>query len=212
MGNGVGQRAAEVAELEPDRPRSARRARKPHSEQGGGLDGSLAEPNQPASRVAGRDEPIQDSLPGNGQRAAVGRERMHTTQDPESNGLGLGSTPASDRMAGAAVARGSVATPQLRPAVHFDSETGQASSSWTKLFGFLPVRRKSGKGRQEPSLQLHAPGAREPASSNARSPVSNVTSGRDSSVGSGPSWAGRETISARAVLGIDPRQIPSFRK
>ncbi|MYE18709.1 MAG: cell division protein FtsZ [Rhodospirillales bacterium] len=212
MGNGVGQRAAEVAELEPDRPRSARRARKPHSEQGGGLDGSLAEPNQPAPRVAGRDEPIQDSLPGNGQRAAVGRERMHTTQDPESNGLGLGSTPASDRMAGATVARGSVATPQLRPAVHFDSETGQASSSWTKLFGFLPVRRKSGKGRQEPSLQLHAPGAREPASSNARSPVSNVTSGRDSSVGSGPSWAGRETVSARAVLGIDPRQIPSFRK
>ncbi len=210
MGNGAGHRAAEVAELE--RPSSARRARTPHSEQGGGLGGSLAQSIRPAPRVVDRDDPIQDSLPGDERHAAVGRERMRATQGPESNGLGLGSTPAPDRMAGAAVARGSVATPQLRPAVHFDSETGQASSSWTKLFGFLPVRRKSGKGRQEPSLQLHAPGVRETASSNARSAVSDVPSGRDSSVGSGPSWAGRETVSARAVLGIDPRQIPSFRK
>lgn len=212
LGNGTGHRAAELAELEPERPRSVHRARKPRSEQGGRQGGSLAEPTRPAPRVVDRDDRIQDSRPGDEQRAAVGRERMRTKQDPGSNGLGLGSTPAPDRMAGAAVARGSVATPQLRPAVHFDSETGQASSSWTKLFGFLPVRRKSGKGRQEPSLQLHAPGVRETASNNARSAVSNVTSGRDSSVGSGPTWAGRETASARAVLGIDPRQIPSFRK
>ena len=210
MGNGAGHRTAGVAELEP--PRSARGARNSHRERGSGLGGSLAEPIRPAPRVDDQDDPIQDSLPGDEQRAAVGRERVRTRQDPESNGLGLGSTPAPDRMAGAAVARGSVETPQLRPAVHFDSETGQASSSWTKLFSFLPVRRKSGKGRQEPSLQLHAPGVRETASSNARSAVSNVTSGRDASVGSGPSWGGRETVSARAVLGIDPRQIPSFRK
>ena len=212
MENGADHRPAQVAELEPKRPMSAPRSGDSQRELGGGLGGSLAEPVRPAPRVVDRDDPVQDSLPGDGQRAAVGRERMRTAQDRETNGLGLGSTPASDRMAGAAVARGSVATPQLRPAVHVDSQTGQMSSSWTKLFGLLPVRRKSGKGRQEPSLQLHSPGVRESASGTARSSVSNVTSGRDSSVGSGTAWAGGETVSARAVLGIDPRQIPSFRK
>ena len=212
MGNGAGRRAAPVAELEPERPMSTHRARNLQSELGSGPGGSSAEPIRPAPRVVDRDDPIQDPLPGDLRRAAVGRERMRTARDPETNGLGLGSTPAPDRMAGAAVARGSVATPQLRPAVHVDSETGQASSSWARLFGLLPVRRKSGKGRQEPSLQLHSPGVRESASGNARSSVSNVTSGRDSSVGSGAAWTGGETVSARAVLGIDPRQIPSFRK
>ncbi|MCY3703002.1 MAG: cell division protein FtsZ [Rhodospirillales bacterium] len=211
MGNGAGRRAVPAAELGPVRPMSAHRARKPQSELGGGLGGSSAEPIRPTPRVVDRDGLLQDPLPGDLRRAAVGRERTRTARDSETNGLGLGSTPAPDRMAGAAVARGSVATPQLRPAVHVDSETGQASS-WTKLFGLLPVRRKSGKGRQEPSLQLHSPGVREAASGNARSSVSDVTSGRDSSVSSGAAWTGGKTVSARAVLGIDPRQIPSFRK
>ena len=212
MGNGADHRPAHVAELRPERPASARRSGNSQSELGGGPGGSVPESIRPAPRVVDRDGPMQDSLPGDGERAAVGRERMRAAQDPETNGLGLGSSPAPDRMAGAAVARGSVATPQLRPAVHVDSGTGQASSSWTKLFGLLPVRRKSGKDRQEPSLQLHSPGVRESASGTARSSVSNVTSGRDSSVGSGTAWAGGETVGARAVLGIDPRQIPSFRK
>ncbi len=212
MENDADHRPAHTADLEPKRPMSAPRSGNPQRELGGGLGGSQAEPVRPAPRVVDRDDPVQDSLPRDGRRAAVGRERMRAAQDPETNGLGLGSTPAPDRMAGAAVARGSVAAPQLRPAVHVDSGTGQMSSSWTKLFGLLPVRRKSGKGRQEPSLQLHSPGVRESASGTARSSVSNVTSGRDSSVGSGAAWTGGETVSARAVLGIDPRQIPSFRK
>ena len=112
----------------------------------------------------------------------------------------------------AAVAPGAEATQFLRRAVHVESGAREGASSWTKLFGFLPLRRKAGRDRREPSLQLHAPAAAATDTGGARPSVSGIASRRDPGMDSGPAWAGGETVSARAVLGIDPRQIPSFRK
>ncbi len=104
-----------------------------------------------------------------------------------------------------------------RPAVHTTSEEDRRSGSWAnKLFGLVPGRRKSGQDRREPSFQFTPPHAgrgqgkapsldRQPARGLAGGPALDATSG-------GAAWRGTEPASARAVLGIDPRQIPSFRK
>jgi cell division protein FtsZ len=208
-GNGAGHAAVEAARAAVEQPTSADR----RVADGGHAhmpDGSRTEAGHHVLRAADREAPVQDSRPRGATSGSSARGTSGPDPDPAGYRAGLDGTGASGPVAGAAVARGAVTPRHLRPAVHFGSEASGGATSWTKLFGFLSARRKAGNDRREPSLQSQAPAATAKETGNARPSASGLIAGRDQGVDSGPAWAGGET--ARAVLGIDPRQIPSFRK
>ncbi len=209
-GNGVGHTAVKAVRAKAGQRMSDHRPRGADGGPAGTPDGSRAEAGHHVLRTVEREEPVREPRPRGAARSAGARRPGDPDSVPAGYRPGLDGTGESGPVAGAAVARDAVAPRHLRPAVYFDSETSGRAASWTKLFGFLPVRRKAGTDRREPSLQSQASGAAATETGNGRPSGSGLVAGRDQGVNSGPTWAGGET--ARAVLGIDPRQIPSFRK
>ncbi len=209
-GNGVGHTAVKAVRATAEMRMSDDRPRGADSGPADTRDGSRAEARHHALRAAEQEETVRESRPRGAARGAGARKPGGP--DPVSAGYrsGLDGTGESGVVAVAAVARDAVTPRHLRPAVYFDSEASGRAAPWTKLFGFLPVRRKAGTDRREPSLQSQGSGAAATETGNGRPSGPGLVAGRDQGVDSGPTWAGGET--ARAVLGIDPRQIPSFRK
>lgn len=102
--------------------------------------GSRTEPSRPALRSTASDVRVPESQPDGKGKGISARRRNGAGSNTARQELGSDGTTESSPAAGAAVARDVVATPHLRPAVYFDSRTGGGKSSWTKLFGFFPVR------------------------------------------------------------------------
>ena len=211
-GSGADRGAVEAVPTGAERRMSDDRVPGAEDEPNGVLEELRADRGRPVLRAVDSAGLARDSRSGAEERETDTRGRSGTVRSPVKREPRLGSMPASDRMAGATVARDTASTLHLRPAVDVGSRSGGGASSWTKLLGFLPVRRKSGKDRREPSLQLHGSGVNATESGSGRRSTSGLAAGRDQGVEAGPTWAGGEAVSARAVLGIDPRQIPSFRK
>lgn len=209
-GNGVGHAAVKAVRATAELQMSYDRPQGADAVPADPLDGSPTQAPHHVPRAVDRQEPVRESRPRGEARGAGSRRTSGPAPDPVAYRSDLDGTGNSDRAAGAAVARSAAPPRHLRPAVYFDSEARGGAASWTKLFGFLPVRRKAGNDRREPSVQSQAPSAAAAETNNARPSGSGLAARRDQGVDSGPAWAGGET--ARAVLGIDPRQIPSFRK
>lgn len=178
--------------------------------------GLTSESSEDASTVrtepTGRDAPTRPHLAGD----VVSR---WTADSPEDLRVGAatamrkepnGSSNATAPEGAQPTDSGNIA--QLRPAVHVGSKGSGQSAGWKNFFGLMPGRRKSENDRLEPSLEFATLGAAGPGTEREHRSVSDLSAPQSDHMDRDRSWASAEPVSARAVLGVDPRQIPSFRK
>ena len=138
---------------------------------------------------------------GSASRDAGGRASYAVGTGPELEGAA-----SPDRAPGAGAPPDAVAAGELRPAVQLNAGNRKRSSSRPRWFRLFPGRRKAAEDRREPSLQPQMPSSG--SAEDAPSTVAGLVRGPGPEEG----WGDGEPVSARAVLGIDPRQIPSFRR
>ncbi len=175
-----------------------------------------AGPRDPAGR--NRDDYGRTAVGASGaERFVTGEHQAETDLRDRSSPRPLaaraetepGLAPSPDRSP-EAMPDGTAATVTLRPAVQLNGGGKFRSLSWGKVFRLISGRKKLDAGRREPLLQSPVPTA-NPMGKGDR-PVPATGFGRGSGQGPEAAWGSGEPVSARAVLGIDPQQIPSFRK
>ena len=200
-GSGADRGAVEAVPTGAERRMSDDRVPGAEDEPNGVLEELRADRGRPVLRAVDSAGLARDSRSGAEERETDTRGRSGTVRSPVKREPRLGSMPASDRMAGATVARDTASTLHLRPAVDVGSRSGGGASSWTKLLGFLPGSPEVRQGPPRTLLQLHGSGVNATESGSGRGSTSGLAAGRDQGVEAGPTWAGGEAVSARAVLG-----------
>ncbi len=179
--------------------------------------GLTSESSQDASVVQGadpmvREAPTRPTLAGDAPPRWTADSQDHLVAEPAAAKRGKlnGSSGSTAPVGAQETDEGNIA--QLRPAVHVGSKASGESAGWKTFFGLMPGRRKSGRDRLEPSLEFASPGVPAAGTERGHRSVSDLSAPPSDHMDQDRSWVGAEPVSARAVLGVDPRQIPSFRK